>query len=150
MSKKIKVFILGAGFSRHADFPLTNEFLPFIKNFLLHSLFAKDKDIRKALIPFLDEIESTIPWLSQDVESLFTYLDLALLRNDKGIFNHLNYSLNDLNIIRNKLSGVLYRAFDYKHFELWSETIYGSETSKVIKERKRKNGIYWKFCENLI
>jgi len=144
-SKSKKVFILGAGFSRLADFPLTNEFIKFITNYLSTSPDVIDKSIREAINPFLNEIEHTMPWLSQDVELLFTHIDLSLLRNDRGIFNHLNYSLNDLTIIRNKLSGALYRAFDYKHFELWSERIYSSWTSKVNKERKRRNDIYWKF-----
>lgn len=136
-----RIFLLGSGFSKLSDLPLTNELVDFIIEHLKKSPNVLDKD--NEILKFLEEIKNNYPWLTNDIELLFTYIDLALLKNSVGIFSHFNYSLNNLKDIRMKLSGVLVRAFKYTHFEFWSTN------RKITQERKEADQIFWKFCEQL-
>jgi hypothetical protein len=126
-----RVFLLGAGFSKPAGFPLANELVSFIQTHLNASRDTRDSDFRKEFSDFLTEINSP---LLLNIELLLTYIDLALLNNSIGIFTRCA-SPGDLRLFRMKLSGALVRAFDNAHFKL------------TIENQKKE--IYRKFCEEL-
>lgn len=126
-----RVFLLGAGFSKAADFPLANELVSFIQNHLKASMDTRDIGFRNELSDFLNGIH---PSLFSNVEHLLTHIDLALLNNSVGIFTHFA-STKDLRLFRMNLSGVLVRAFDNSHFKL----------TKNFPQRS----YFFKFCEQL-
>lgn len=126
-----RVFLLGAGFSKDASFPLANELICFIQNHLKTSMNTRDIDFKKEFSDFLNEIH---PSLFLNVELFLTYIDLALLNNSVGIFTR-SASTEDLRLFRRKLSGALVRAFDNAHLEL--------------KGRFLNRNVFFKFCEQL-
>jgi hypothetical protein len=126
-----RVFILGAGFSKAAGFPLANELVYFIQNHLNTSMNARDIEFKKEFSDFLNGIHSS---LFLNVELFLTYIDLALLNNSVGIFTR-SASAEDLRLFRRKLSGALVRTFDNAHFEL----------TRGFSNRN----IFLKFCEQL-
>ena len=126
-----RVFLLGAGFSKDAGFPLTNELVSFIQNHLNTSMNTSDIDFKKEFSDFLNGIH---PSLFSNLELDLTYIDLALLNNSVGIFTRF-VSAEDLRLFRRKLSGALVRTFDNAHFEL--------------TRRFSNRNIFLKFCEQL-
>lgn len=126
-----RVFLLGAGFSKAANFPLANELVSFIQNHLNTSMDTRDINFKKEFSDFLKEIS---PPLKGNVELFFTYIDLALLNNSVGIFTRFA-SPQDLRLFRMNLSGAIVRAFDNASFEL--------------AKRCSNKELYWKFCEQL-
>lgn len=144
MSKK--VFILGAGFSQLAGLPLGNELLDFIfqhlknsRNIQVTGKFGYYPEISG----FITKVKENYPWMANNVELLFTDIDLAILGNIPGLFSQLGYSLQKLRLLRMKLSGALVQAFDYAHFE------FCSTNREITQEQKESDQIYWRFCENL-
>lgn len=139
-----RAYILGAGFSRLAGFPFVKDLLEFVLKQL-----EKSKDIRdtgdsgfyKKLAPFIKRIRTHYPWLIENIELLFTYIDLACLHGNLGVFKECFPDFPDLRIFRMRLSGALYRAFRYKHDY--------SNTKEIVKNNSNANQIYWKFCDNL-
>src|SRR3989304_6592465 len=127
-----RVFLLGAGFSKLAGLPLANELVNFLQNHLNTSNNTKDIDFRK---DFSDFIIGINPSLFSNVELFLTYIDLALINNSVGIFTHCD-SPEDLRLFRMKLSGTLFRAFEYAPKE-------------NIAEQEEINKFFLKFCENL-
>lgn len=139
MSKK--VFLLGAGFSKLAGLPLAKELINFIFQYLRNSRNVSDiEDYYPEISGFLEKCKEKYPWILEDIELLFTYLDFALLSNSKEIFKDFNY---DLRILRKKLSGVLVRAFRDAHYD------FSIRKGEVTKEQIEADQIYWKFCKNL-
>ena len=126
-----RVFLLGAGFSKDAGFPLANELICFIQNHLNTSMNTRDIDFKKEFSDFLNGIH---PSLFLNVELFLTYIDLALLNSSVGIFTR-SASAEDLRLFRRKLSGALVRAFDKAHLEL--------------KGRFSNRNVFLKFCEQL-
>ena len=109
-----KVFLLGAGFSKSAGFPLAKELVCFIQNLLNASRNSKDIDFKTEFSDFLIGID---PSLLLNIETLLTYIDLALIDDSVGMFTRFA-SPGDLRLFRMRLSGALVRAFDNVHFEL--------------------------------
>lgn len=126
-----RVFLLGAGFSKSAGFPLAKELVCFIRNLLNASRNSKDIDFKTELSDFFIGIN---PSLLLNIELLLTYIDLALIDDSVGMFTRFAPP-RDLRLFRMRLSGALVRAFDNVHLD-WRE------------ERKKKE-IYRKFCEKL-
>ena len=91
-----RVFLLGAGSSKEAGLPLGKELIDFILNKLKDSPNVLDRVLYEEISDFFKRIQIKYPWLTNDVELLFTYIDLALLRNSAGIFDRLGYSLGNL------------------------------------------------------
>ncbi len=126
-----RVFLLGAGFSKPAAFPLAKELLHFIQAYLNVSMNVRDIDFKKELKIFIDGID---PSLLSNIELLLTYIDLALLNHSVGIFTQCS-SPEELRLFRKNFSGALVRAFNNAHFKLSAGNL--------------KEEIYWKFCDML-
>jgi hypothetical protein len=109
-----RVFLLGAGFSKPAAFPLANELLHFVQTHLKASMNVRDIDFKKELKTFIDGLD---PSLLSNIELLLTYIDLALLNHSVGIFTQCA-SPEELRLFRKKFSGALVRAFNNAHFKL--------------------------------
>lgn len=142
-----RIFLLGAGFSKEAGLPLGNELIDFILNKLKNSanvLDTGDTGFYQEISDFLKGIQIKFPELIEDVELLFTEIDLALIGNFAGLFKDIGFSIEDLRMFRMKLSGALVRAFEYAHFEFSYE-----RAEKILERREDANQIFWKFCQNL-
>ena len=80
------VFLLGAGGSKAAGFPLANDLLSFINEFLSESRNTIDIAFKNEFNEFSDFLSRSYPSLSSNVELLLTYIDLAILNTSVGIF----------------------------------------------------------------
>ena len=123
-----KVFLLGAGFSKPAGFPLANDLLNFVRSYLNESSNGIDIGFKEELEIFINGIEH--PLLS-NIELLLTYIDLALSNHSIGMFTHYASS-DELQVFRLKFSGAIVRAFDNGHQKL-----------------NPKKDMYQKFCHKL-
>ncbi len=144
MSKR--VFLLGAGFSRLAGLPLASDLWHFVLDYLKNSRDMRDtgsSGFYKELLHFTEKIEVHYPWLLENVELLFTYIDLAHLHGNLGIFKKFFNDFAKLRIFRWRLSGALYRTIRYKHDE------FRSVNRKITEQHKNANKIYWWFCKQL-
>jgi hypothetical protein len=141
-----KVYILGAGFSWSAGFPLAKDFFSFVSSHIQNSIDTRDignSGFFNELDDFTKKVEKHYQWILTDVELLCTYMDLAILSNSLGIFQGIFNSLDDLRLFRIKFSGAIVRAFRYKHDEFKI-----SRRERTEKE-KEANKLYWEFCEIL-
>ncbi|HBR18198.1 MAG TPA: hypothetical protein DD725_11450 [Deltaproteobacteria bacterium] len=126
-----RVFLLGAGFSKAAGFPLADGLVSFIQDYLSTSRNTDDIDFNQE---FADVLKENPSFLKDNVELFLTYIDLALLNRSVGIFTRFA-SPHDLRLFRMKLSRAIVRAFDNAHFQL--------------VERFSNKELYSKFCEQL-
>ena len=126
-----RVFLLGAGFSKAAGFPLASGLASFIQNYLSTSRQPADIDFNWE---FASVLKGNPPFLKDDVELFLTYIDLALLNKSVGIFTRFASHL-DLLLFRMKLSGTIIQALDSAQFKL--------------AERFSNKALYAKFCEQL-
>lgn len=123
-----RVFLLGAGFSRQAGFPLAFGLLDFIGKYLRGSSNILDIEFRNEFMSFIEETDVS------DVELLLTHIDLAILNNSANLYKGYD-EIDDLRLFRKKLSGTLVRAFDCVHCSL--------------DNNDQKREIYRKFCEQI-
>ena len=141
-----KVYILGAGFSWLAGFPLAEDFFSFVYSRIKNSNDSRDtgdNGFFSELDDFTKKVQKQYQWILTDAELLCTYMDLALLSNSLGIFQGIFNSLPDLRLFRIKFSGAIVRAFRYKHDE------FRISGRKITEKEKETNKLYWKFCEIL-
>lgn len=86
-----KVFFLGAGFSKHAGFPLGSELLSFVRQKLSSSVKLLDKDVYSPILERVIELynSSNRGYFSSNLELLLTSLSLSLAYEDKEFIDKL-------------------------------------------------------------
>lgn len=113
------VYILGAGASCFAGFPLANKLWKFLENEEHSRELRAERDVRR-FRTLINEVTSflegtTAPTSSPDIELLFTILDLADAR--RGALGPLNISHGDLRLAKKSFSRLIPSAF------LWQSVI---------------------------
>ena len=88
-----RVFLLGAGFSKLAGFPLAKELIDLVLQYLKNSRNVLDIEYYPEISKFLEKCRENYPWILRDIELFFTYIDLALLSDSKGIFQDFSHDL---------------------------------------------------------
>ncbi len=112
-----RVFILGAGASRFAGYPLGLDLWPFIRDFEAFDVMAKKR--AKSVARSMDQILKEVPPKEHgkpNLEELFTLLDLA----DQGV-EPLGLRDLDWRGMRTKLMGMISEVFLWRQYQFQSE-----------------------------
>lgn len=132
MSQKSKtVYILGAGFSRPANYPLQGEIIPSLRNLSLMDFSSSDieseMDARNTASEF---IEDAFPGASPSLEDVFTLLDQTI--HDEGFYNSNWRNLYDT---RDSLKKAIWSIYKNKQGANTKSDFYNYLAANLIKER---------------
>jgi hypothetical protein len=102
-----RVFILGAGASRFAGYPLSLELWKFVRDFRVIEMMAKRR--ADSVIEALERVLQIVPpkvFDQPNLEELFTLLDLAAMGTEPLALKSVEW-----NVLRPKVMGVISEAF---------------------------------------
>lgn len=129
--KNKTVFILGAGFSRPADYPLQSEIISNLKALSLMDYSSSDLeseiDARNIATEFLAE---AFPGAAPSLEDVFTLLDQTI--HDEGFYNS---NWRDLYNIRDSFKKAIWSLYKNKSGNNTKSDFYSYLAANLIKER---------------
>jgi hypothetical protein len=129
------VYVLGAGASRFAGYPLGPKLWSFVRDWSAsREVMATER--RKQVLGYMDDVLRRFPPRGQDgpnLEELFTLLDLSLLIPDA-----LEQGDLDWRIARKQISGMITDAFLYYQWDL-QNTLYAGNAAvdQIAVDRRR-------------
>lgn len=125
------VYILGAGFSRPANYPLQSEIIPSLKKLSLMDFASPDvtseMDASNAAMEF---IETAFPGASPSLEDVFTLLDQAI--HDEGFYSTNWRNLYDT---RDSLKKAIWSLYKNKSGSNTKSDFYNYLAANLIKDR---------------